>query len=201
MILKKNVDSDPVGPVFAAHDNKRPSPATRARTSHCRRRSPHHQRPPPPPPAPSALPQASTPSTAGARPSYCRRVPPPLLARAPPPAGARPSSCRRPPPLLSARTPPAAGARLPCCSCPPLCWKRFPPPPRGSPPRRRPRDGRPPASLRCWVGSAARCTMRPISAPRSSTPRPPRPLPLPPGRGRRRPRASQKRPGPARRRA
>jgi len=29
MILKKNVDSDPVGPVFAAHDDKRPSPATR----------------------------------------------------------------------------------------------------------------------------------------------------------------------------
>jgi len=31
MILKKNIDSDPVGPVFAAHDNKRPSSAARAR--------------------------------------------------------------------------------------------------------------------------------------------------------------------------
>jgi len=119
MIFKKNVDSDPVCPVFAAHDNKRSSSATRARTSHRRRRSPHHQRPPPPPPAPSVLPQASTSPTAGARPSYCRRAPPPLPARTPPPAGVRPSSCRRPPPLLSAPAPPAAGARPPCCWIPP----------------------------------------------------------------------------------
>jgi len=199
MILKKNIDSDPVGPVFAAHDNKRPSSATRARTSHRRRRSPHHQRPPPPPPAPSALPQASTPSTAGARPSYCRRAPPPLPARAPPPAGVRPSSCRRPPPLLSAPAPPGAVARPPCSWLPPSLHRRCAPPllPAPSFPAA---GGRPPCCRRkqqrgggeaVAVGDLSSCA----GGAAVATDRAPVPTALRPAR------ASQKRPGPARRRA